>query len=122
MIEKAYAKAHGDYYSIEGGFTSEGIEDLTGGVGTIFDASDIMDKDRFWREQLSQVNKQYLFGGSTIYPKKGLFGSHAYTVLQTWQEGDLKLLQLRNPWYVEPHHCFFLVLTASFNPLTRRRS
>ncbi len=59
-----------------------------------------MDKERFWHEQLSQVNKEYLFGGSTIYPKKGLFGSHAYTVLQTWQEGDLKLLQLRNPWLV----------------------
>ena len=99
LIEKAYAKAHGDYYAIEGGFASEAIEDLTGGVGVVINPEDIMDKEQFWREQLSQVNEKYLFGGgSKPNATKGMVGSHAYAVLRTWEEGDLKLLKLRNPW------------------------
>jgi hypothetical protein len=99
LIEKAYAKAHGDYASIEGGFASEAIEDLTGGVGVVINPEDIMDKDRFWREQLSQVNEKYLFGGgSKPNATKGFIGGHAYAVLKAWEEGDLKLLKLRNPW------------------------
>jgi hypothetical protein len=99
LIEKAYAKAHGDYASIEGGYASEGIEDLTGGVGVVLNPEDIMDKERFWRDQLSQVNTKYLFGGGSKSKKtKGIEGGHAYAVLKAWEEGDLKLLKLRNPW------------------------
>ncbi|KAK5137178.1 hypothetical protein LTR08_000683 [Meristemomyces frigidus] len=99
LVEKAYAKAHGDYFAIEGGYASEGIEDLSGGVGVVLNPEDIMDKDRFWREQLSLVNEKYLFGGgSKPTSSKGLERSHAYAVLQAWEEGDLKLLKLRNPW------------------------
>ncbi|KAF2206309.1 hypothetical protein CERZMDRAFT_72258 [Cercospora zeae-maydis SCOH1-5] len=101
LIEKAYAKAHGDYYAIEGGFASEGIEDLTGGVAVILNPEDIMDKDRFWREQLSRVNEKYLFGGgSKPTGTKGFIGGHAYAVLDKYEDpdSDLKLLKLRNPW------------------------
>ncbi|KJX96003.1 putative calpain family cysteine protease protein [Zymoseptoria brevis] len=99
LIEKAYAKAHGDYFAIEGGFASEGIEDLTGGVAVVLESEGILDKDRFWREQLLQVNKKYLFGGgSSTTGAKGFVGGHAYAVLEAWEEGELRLLKLRNPW------------------------
>lgn len=99
LIEKAYAKAHGDYSSIDGGWPSEGIEDITGGVATNINPEDIMDKDKFWYEQLRQVNKKYLFNCSTGWTsKKGLAGGHAYTILETWDEGELKLVKVRNPW------------------------
>lgn len=99
LIEKAYAKAHGDYLAIEGGFPAEAIEDLTGGVGVVLNPEDIMDKERFWKEQLSMVNTKYLFGGSSKPSGgRGFVGGHAYAVLQTWEEDDLRLLKLRNPW------------------------
>ncbi|GAB7360813.1 hypothetical protein MBLNU230_g0800t1 [Neophaeotheca triangularis] len=105
LLEKAFAKAHGDYFAIEGGFSSEGIEDLTGGVATSLDPQDISDKDLFWRNQMMQVNKTYLFGAAFKTPaKKGLLDSHAYAVLQAWEgpsnqdpAKDLRLLRLRNP-------------------------
>lgn len=36
LIEKAYAKAHGDYASLDGGYQCEGVEDLTGCVAPRF--------------------------------------------------------------------------------------
>lgn len=84
---------------LQGGFTSEGIEDLTGGVAVTLNPEDILDKDRFWREQLSQVNKKFLFGGSsTTAGAKGIVGAHAYTVLDYYEDENLRLLKLRNPW------------------------
>lgn len=34
LLEKAYAKVHGDYESIEGGWPGEGVEDMSGGIAT----------------------------------------------------------------------------------------
>jgi hypothetical protein len=44
LLEKCFAKAHGDYAAIEGGFGGEGIEDLTGGVTSELFTADILDK------------------------------------------------------------------------------
>ena len=36
LIEKAYAKMYGNFAHLDGGFTDEAVEDLTGGVSTVF--------------------------------------------------------------------------------------
>lgn len=47
---------------------------------------DIMDKERFWKDELSQVNEKYLFGGGSKQDAaKGVVGSHAYAVLEAWE-------------------------------------
>ncbi|KAL2821156.1 hypothetical protein BJX63DRAFT_418182 [Aspergillus granulosus] len=112
LLEKAYAKAHGDYSAIEGGFVGEAIEDLTGGVTTDVLTSNILDKDRFWKEELMQVNKEFLFGcGTGLYsnwlsPKyhgpprdrKGISENHSYSIMDAKEIDGVRLLKLRNPW------------------------
>ena len=88
LLEKAYAKAHGDYQAIEGGFPGEGIEDLTGGVATYIQTESVLDKEQLWQELLL-VNDKFLFGcgsregrDSDPSDEEGFVRGHAYTVLE----------------------------------------
>lgn len=105
LMEKAYAKAHGDFTSLSGGWIGEGLEDLSGGVTTELLASDILDIDSFWENELSRVNEEFLFGCSTglldggYGDRDGIAEGHAYNVMRacTLKNGT-RLVQLRNPW------------------------
>ncbi|CAK7268663.1 hypothetical protein SEPCBS119000_003175 [Sporothrix epigloea] len=105
LMEKAYAKAHGDYDSLTGGWIGEGLEDLTGGVTTELLMSDIFDTDSFWENELSRVNEEFLFGCTTglldggYGDRDGITEGHAYNIMEakTLKDGT-RLLKLRNPW------------------------
>ncbi|KAJ4422545.1 hypothetical protein N0V82_002773 [Gnomoniopsis sp. IMI 355080] len=104
LLEKAYAKAHGDYSAIEGGYGGEGIEDLTGGVTSEIYTTDILDKEHFWNEELMKVNQDFLFGCSTGVwgrgwgERKGIVELHAYSVLKAREIDGMRLVLLKNPW------------------------
>jgi len=107
---QAYAKAHGDYSAIDGGFTGEAIEDLTGGVTTEVYSTDILDRDAFWRDELLKVNKSFLFGCATGFlsnwldtnsgprERQGISEGHAYSIMDAREVRGQRLLKLRNPW------------------------
>lgn len=109
LLEKAYAKIHGDYYSIAGGISGEAVEDLTGGVTTKVLTNRILSKERLWKE-LVQVNKEFLFSASSpdsfgddSDSRKGLALNHAYSVIKAVEEEDEggkkhRLVLIRNPW------------------------
>ncbi|KAF1912890.1 hypothetical protein BDU57DRAFT_458230 [Ampelomyces quisqualis] len=109
LLEKAYAKVHGDYNSISGGISGEAVEDLTGGVTTKILTDRILSKERLWKELL-MVNKHFLFSASSpgAYgddsdARRGLALSHAYSVIKALDAEDEdgkshKLVLIRNPW------------------------
>ncbi|KAF6836715.1 Calpain-9 [Colletotrichum plurivorum] len=105
LLEKAYAKAHGDYASLSGGWIGEGLEDLSGGVTTELLTSDILDLEGFWENELSKVNEEFLFGCSTglldggYGERDGISEGHAYVIMEarTLKSGE-RLIKLRNPW------------------------
>ncbi|KAJ7125785.1 cysteine proteinase [Mycena crocata] len=109
LIEKAYAKLHGDYASLSGGYASEGVEDLTGGISSYIQTKDICNIDKFWTEELLKANDDRLFGcsfqgldgsRSGDYQAKifGLIGNHAYSVLRAVEAKGKRFVVVRNPW------------------------
>ncbi|KAI1071307.1 hypothetical protein LB507_009508 [Fusarium sp. FIESC RH6] len=103
LLEKCYAKAHGDYCSIEGGHEGEGLEDLTGGITSELVTTDILDREYFWKEQLLKVNDEFLFGCSTgVFggwgERKGIVEGHAYSIQKAVEIDGKRLLKVKNPW------------------------
>ncbi|KAG9054724.1 hypothetical protein FS842_004317 [Serendipita sp. 407] len=110
LIEKAYAKLHGSYGSLSGGFAMEAIEDLTGGVCKQMPFVDILDPNRFW-DELSSNNhsRSKLYGCAltgvdnvrsfdTARRVHGLVTNHAYTVLKAVEYKGKRFVVVRNPW------------------------
>lgn len=87
----------------------EAIEDLTGGVTSEIMTSNILDKEKFWTEDLMNVNKQFLFGCATglyshwLYPayydfpreRSGIHEAHAYSIMDAREIKGERLLRLR---------------------------
>ncbi|EDR03798.1 uncharacterized protein LACBIDRAFT_306873 [Laccaria bicolor S238N-H82] len=110
LIEKAYAKLHGNYKHLDSGFEGEALEELTGGVATYLLIKDILDPDRFWVDELSRANKDRLFGCSVgaidnsqngrndDVAVQGLITNHAYSVLRAVECKGKRFVVIRNPW------------------------
>ena len=110
ILEKAFAKVHGDYDSISGGWMGEAVEDMTGGVTTGLNTWNILDKDRLWKELVNE-KQEFLFAVATRaarsgyehWLKTGMALQHAYSVLKAVEADDEKgkkhrLVKIRNPW------------------------
>lgn len=110
LLEKAFAKIHGDYKAIEGGWVGDAVEDLTGGVTSCSLASRVLRKDKLWRElvQVDQDHGEFVYGLSAGYNPEalehnGIVLNHAYAIVRAVEVEDdkgnrVKLLKIRNPW------------------------
>ncbi|OLP88566.1 Calpain-type cysteine protease ADL1 [Symbiodinium microadriaticum] len=106
---KAYAKLHGSYDSIEGGFVNDALVDMTGGIGEKMHLHDKaarkeINDGTMWAKLLSLAKDGHLLGcgsGSgkdTDISDMGIVKGHAYSILRVEEVEGNRLLQLRNPW------------------------
>lgn len=107
LMEKAYAKAHGDYNAIAGGWSGEAVEDMTGGVTTTVATKRVLRKERLWKE-LAYTDGDFVFSLSALglpISSSGVVLGHAYSILRATEEVDedgsrVRLVQVR---YVNHH-------------------
>ena len=107
VLEKAYAKLHGSYANLLGGFPQDSFTDLTGCPtwSYQFDSETMagpLQSGAFWRDLLSFHQAKYCLAASSrpeqALESHGLVPGHAYTLIRVVQVNELCLVQLRNPW------------------------
>ena len=107
LIEKAYAKLHGNYKSIEGGQAFEAMRDLTGAPSYVYD----INQDGLADKLIQFKEKKYIMvcssEGSSQSEENlkslGLLSNFSYSVLDVRQINDKNkksctLVKVRNPW------------------------
>jgi calpain-15 len=115
ILEKAYAKLHGNYKSIVGGMPHEAMMDLTGCPTTTFsfkdqNVQDMIRSGKLWALMKQYDKEGYIMSGGTPgedtmtenqdsnQQKGGLIPGHAYSVISAMEYKGVKLLKIRNPW------------------------
>ncbi|RUS90532.1 hypothetical protein EGW08_001709 [Elysia chlorotica] len=114
LLEKAYAKLHGNYQALVGGNVQNALVDMTGGIS---ETIDLQKKNEVSPELFSLLVKSYnmktLMGAAIFLPPNvqgtnevrkanGLYMGHAYSITGLKQipsgRGTVNLVRLRNPW------------------------
>ncbi|XP_057655496.1 calpain-A-like [Diorhabda carinulata] len=111
LLEKAYAKLYGSYANIEGGYISDALEDLTGGLNEVYPhlLEFSKNQDVFKMMLVSFLRKSFMgcaITDSTVAEEEneyGLYSRHAYSITNVVEVlskngKPYKLLRLRNPW------------------------
>lgn len=117
LLEKAYAKVHGNYCQLRAGFVSHGMEDLTGAPTRDYrfpkerhnyDAIKDFAED-LWQKLTYADNRGWIMCGGTPGVDKftegggpnethGIVPGHAYSVIACKEYEGIRLMNIRNPW------------------------
>lgn len=117
LLEKAYAKLHGNYFCLRGGFAHEALADLTGcpTLSLVFDDEEVktkIERNTLWDEMKNAEEEGYLMSVSTPGEDRwndqgwideeennGLIPGYAYTIVRVQDaKPNYRLVCLRNPW------------------------
>jgi hypothetical protein len=117
LLEKAYAKLHGNYEELNGGKMYEALVDLTGGITEKLRLKELLGEGgqpaqqvalkaaELWRSLKQNYQSGYVMGCSLSdknskmeMSPEGILFNHAYGILSVREILGLKLIRVRNPW------------------------
>ncbi|XP_067009156.2 calpain-2 catalytic subunit isoform X2 [Anabrus simplex] len=103
LLEKAFAKFHGNYNNIDGGQLSESFISMTGYISETIETDELPMNDLFNLIRLEFRNGSLISCSTGTLKTRGLLTLHAYTVTGAWRiemphEGVVKLVRVCNPW------------------------
>ena len=101
VLEKAWAKVHGNYGVTSGGDSRESLSSLTGFPTTLVQHKNISKSD-LWKLLFEANKRNYVMSTGGAQQTRGLYSGHAYTLLNAVEvntrTGNDQLVQIRNPW------------------------
>ena len=108
LLEKAYAKLHGNYWALTGGLPHEALIDLTGKPTEHCDLKEVAKDSAFFDKMLIANQRGYLLCGETEgdiilnnngKSETGILPGYVYLIreVKKSKEGN-RLLEIRNPW------------------------
>lgn len=109
LLEKAYAKLHRTYSALIGGWVTDALVDMTGGVPQTIMFDEIrpdIESGAFWTSLLGRfASGEYLMGCACSTAGKretdtgtGILAGHAYGILRVVECRGHRLICCRNPW------------------------
>ena len=114
LIEKAFAKMRGGYKKLDGGYTLDAMQTITGFSGGFFTAKDLKGADPHFFTKLRRLfdsgcilscgskGKDETLERGRESVQGSIVGGHAYSILGMYEPlltGEkVQLLKLRNPW------------------------
>ena len=121
ILEKAYAKAFTNYERIEAGLSREALRELTGAsINVLFN-----DDTKLWDRIFEGTQKNYVMTAgskeeddlSVSKVNKGIYASHAYSLLGAFEIMGQKIVKMRNPWGEKEWKVIALLFLLHFNSL-----
>ena len=128
ILEKAFAKYHGNYSHIVGGWPGEAVRTLTGAPYETIKHKQISVDDLWERLSLYDGSNAILMAGSADGSDKdtnaeGVVLGHAYTVLGVKKlSNGVRLVKLRNPWGTDSYHGDWSDKSSLWTPELRKEA
>lgn len=131
ILEKAFAKLHGNYQHLIGGDPREAARALTGAPSIQYmHHKKEVTEEVLWAELLKHDASNNMIFMNSLKEKNGakrnkcgLSAGHAYVALEAIEmENGARLIKMRNPWGTETYKCDYSDSSSLWSPYSREEA